>query len=195
MGRQAGGRILLLVNPVFLVHRREVLRISPQALGSAEHQKTAGFERIVQSRDHPLLQHRAQVDQQIAATDQVQVGERRIFGHILLGKDAHLPYRFDNLISPVDSHEEPPQTLRRDAGDQSLGIEAGAGPVERAVADVGGENLERRGAQTGFGGLSGLQPQIFQHGHGQRVSLFAGGATGHPNPHRAALVVVPEQSG
>ena len=47
-------------------------------LRGAKDQDAAGDQRIVEDRDHPVLQSAVQIDQQIAAGDQVDPGERRI---------------------------------------------------------------------------------------------------------------------
>src|SRR5579863_1069271 len=195
MSGQASRGILLLVDAVLLVHWREVLGKSSKTLGAAEQQEAVRSERVMQSGNHPLLQDRAKINEQITAADQVEIGKGRVLCDVLLGKNAHFADGLNNLVSAVDSQEEPAQTFGRDAGDQGLRVETGAGTVERTFADIGGENLEGGGAEAGLGGPGGLKPQVFEHGHGQRVGFLAGGASGHPNSYRAAAGVVAEQGG
>ena len=113
--------------------------------GRAKDQVTRRLQGVVKGREEPLLQRRFQVDQHVAAADEVEVRERRVGRHVLPGEDAHVP---DALLHPEAAArplEEAPQPLRRDFGLDGVRIEPGACPVERRlVREVGGEDLDRR---------------------------------------------------
>src|ERR1700683_76395 len=97
----------------------------------------------MEGRNNSPLQHRSQIDQQIAAAHQVQVREWRILHQVLLGEDAHIPDRLVDLKSSIQPYEESLQSLRRNLRDRCLSVKAGAGAIERPVAEVGGKNLDR----------------------------------------------------
>ena len=72
---------------------------------------------------------RAHIDQQVAATDQVEFGKRRVFDHVLLGKDQHVA---DALVDAVGAAvrlrgEKARQPFRRDVGGNAGRVDAGAG--------------------------------------------------------------------
>ena len=48
---------------------------------------------------HPLLKRRTHVDQYIAATDEIELGERRILAHVMPGKHAPLTDLLSDLVA------------------------------------------------------------------------------------------------
>src|SRR6266478_2860263 len=96
----------------------------------------------MQSRNDPPLQNWSQINQQVSATHQVEIGKRRIFDQVLFGKNAHIPNRFVDLKSAIQPDEESLQALRRNLRNRRLGVEAGARPVQSGIADIGRENLD-----------------------------------------------------
>ena len=66
-------------------------------LRAAEKQDAAGIQAVVKERHEFLLQLRRQIDQQVAAAQDVQLGEGRVHDEVLRGKDHHLP---DLLAAP-----------------------------------------------------------------------------------------------
>jgi hypothetical protein len=56
------------------------------------------LESIMQGLQHLLLRSRSQINEDIAATDQVQSREWRIVGHILSRKDTAFAYGFVDLV-------------------------------------------------------------------------------------------------
>ena len=103
---RARGASLFLVDLVFLVDQREQVLERSQAFRRPQHQIPSMFQGVVKSGNGSLLQNGAEVDQQIPATDHVQVGERRVLDDILLCEDAHFPDGFMDLVSPVVANEE-----------------------------------------------------------------------------------------
>lgn len=59
-------------------------------LGIAEKQIAVGQQREVEQRDQAVLKLRVEVDQQVAARDEVKPRERRVLDDVVLGEDAHL---------------------------------------------------------------------------------------------------------
>ena len=82
----------------FGVHHAEQAGERADRLRGPQHEEPARIQGVVESRDDPLLEHRGEVDQHVAATDQVQVGEGRVRRHVLLGEDAHIS---DRLADPI----------------------------------------------------------------------------------------------
>ena len=111
-------------------HGKQVAKLA-DALGGAEKQHAAGFQRVVEQRNELLLQFHAHVDQQVAAADQVQPGERRVLDHVLLGEDQHVA---DALVDAVAL--PPGSAVKKRAsrsGVRSVAMLAGYRPT-RAVA-------------------------------------------------------------
>ena len=69
------------------IHHLEERRELTHGLRASQKQEPPGFKRVVEERDQSLLQVPVHVDQQVAATDQVEPGERRVLDHVLLGED------------------------------------------------------------------------------------------------------------
>src|SRR5438105_6273583 len=80
---------------------------------TAEKKEAVRPQGVVEDRDHFALQHRTEVDHHVAATDEIELRERRIFRHVLSGEDATVANCFTDAITAVDSAEESSQPLRR----------------------------------------------------------------------------------
>ena len=87
----------------FLVHQREQIGEAAHRLRLSEHEEASGAKREVQERHHPALQERTQVYEDVPQTYEVELGERRIPGEIVLGEDARLPNALDYLVPRVDA--------------------------------------------------------------------------------------------
>ena len=144
----SGGRLADLPLAVDLVGAgRELEQVAerPDRFGQAQHQEAAGIQREVKHRQQPLLQRRRHVDQHVAAGDEIDARERRIDGDVLAGEHAQVADALLDAVVAILPGEEPAQPLGADLGLDALGIEAGARLVERRrVAEVGGEDLDRR---------------------------------------------------
>ncbi len=93
---------------MLLVDYDEQLRSGGGAFCASEQQESSGPERVVKDREHVALCGVIQIDEQIAATDQVEVREGRIPGDVMTGEDATFPYALVDLVSSVDLGEEAP---------------------------------------------------------------------------------------
>ena len=97
----------------------------------------------MKERQELLLQLRGQVDEQVPAAQDVELGEGRVHDDVLRGKDHHLP---DGLADPVAAlvlDEEPAQALRRHIRGDVGRENALAGFLDGVPVQVGGEDLER----------------------------------------------------
>ena len=75
-------------------------------LRRTEYQEARGLEGVLQDRPDLALQHVAQVDQHVAATDQVQLGERRVLCQVVPGKHAHVTDILTDLVPVFGADEE-----------------------------------------------------------------------------------------
>src|SRR5262249_53587928 len=158
-----------------LVHHLEELGMFREALRGAEEEVAARPEGIVEHRNELLLQLRIQVDEQVAAGDQMKPEEGRVADQAVLGENAHPPYLLCDLIGGPVSREEACEPPRRNVlGD--VGRVAGLAPFgDRLDVDIGGENLNaRRRAHLG-------KQLVRQNAEG--VCLLTRGAAWHPDPH------------
>ena len=131
----------------------------------------------MEGRQDPPLQRRGHVDQDVAAADQIHVRERRIGGEVLAREDADVADRLVDPVEVVFLLEEAVQPFGRELGLDALGIEPGAGPLQRAgIAEIGGEDLERAAHRL-------IVEQLPEH-DGQRVGLLARGAPRYPQAQR-----------
>lgn len=129
--------------------------------------------------DKFLLQLAAEVDEQVAAADEVQLRERRVPVHVLLGKDEQVSHVLVNPVFPAGlGGEVVGEPFGRQVLGNGGGVNAGPGRGDGRGADVSGENLDT---------MSFLQRgQSFQQEDRDRVRLLAGGAARHPDPDRLA---------
>ena len=111
-------------------------------LRAAEKQNAAGIEAVVKQRNQFLLHLRGQIDQQVAAAQDVQLGKGRIHDEILRRKNHHLANLFAHPVAVFFLGKEPAQPLRRHVGGDIGRKEALAGLVNRVPVQVGGEDLQ-----------------------------------------------------
>ena len=67
----------------------------------------------MKQRNDAVLQLRVEIDQEIAAGHQVELGERRILDDVVLREDAHLAQFLDHAIGVALAHEPARQSLGR----------------------------------------------------------------------------------
>ena len=159
-----------------LVEQRKQVGEPADGLRSAQEQIPMGFKRVMEQGHDFSLQRGAEIDQHIAATDQVQIRKGRIGHHVLAGENAHLAHRFIDAVAAFGLHEKPPHPLGRHVHLDAIGEYAGAGFVETRVIDIGPEDLYRV--------LGLLLAHELDQGHRQRIDLLAGGTARHPNADR-----------
>ena len=97
----------------------------------------------MKQRDQLLLQLGAQVNQQVTATDQVQLGKRRVFDDILFREHQHVP---NALVHPVSvafrlQCKKPGQALGGHVVRNAGRVNARAGHGNGAAVNVGGKHL------------------------------------------------------
>ena len=99
LDQRPAARDLLRIDLVRPVHHLEQPVELPHRLGRPEHQESRHVERVMEGRQDPPLQRRGHVDQDIAATDQIHMRERRIGGDVLAREDAAIA---DRLVDTVE---------------------------------------------------------------------------------------------
>ena len=75
-------------DPMRLVDNRELLGMARNAFRGSQKQKTAWVQGVVKRLHHPVLQLGIEVDQDIAAGDQIEPREGRIFDNAMRGERA-----------------------------------------------------------------------------------------------------------
>ena len=172
---------------VCLLHLMKRLGQRADAFRWTDHQEARRLKSVMQDRQHFPLQYSPQVNQHVAATDEVQLGERRVLGHVVPGKNAYVADDFRDLVTAFGSGEEARQSPRRDMRNFGVLVCAGAGFCDRRFADIGGENLKWNARFC--------LVQEFHQADGDRISLLARGAPRHPDPDGIAGRSILDQGG
>jgi hypothetical protein len=94
---------------------------------------------VEQGKD-PFLQGGTEVDQNVAATDQVQARKGRIADEVLAGEDAHFAQVLLDLEAAARGGEEIAQPGLGQPVDLGLGVEAPAGLLNGLLTGIGAEN-------------------------------------------------------
>ena len=163
-------------NAVALVHRYKQVQAAVGRLRGAEKQVTSGAQREVEHLQDVALHFAVQVDQQVAAHDQVDLRERWVGQQAVFGEQ----YLFANFLAhPVVLvlllGKVLAQPLRRYVGDDRFGVHAVAAMGNGPLINISGKHLHLCTA--------GVQRQLLGHQHRQAVGLFAGGASCRPDTH------------
>ena len=161
----------------------------PDRLGAALKQNAAGQQAVVKQRNQFLLHLGGQINQQVAAAQDVQLGEGRVHDEILRGKDDHLANLFAHPVAMLFLLEEALQPGFRNIGGDVGQKETRPGLFNCVQVQVRGENLNRKLSP----GLDRFE-RLFEH-DGQGISLFPRGATGHPRAQRLVGHAAGEQRG
>lgn len=173
------------VNPVLLVKRHEELGSGIGRFGRTEEQETVRFQCQMEHFQHPQLHVTAEVDQQIAARDHVQLGERRIAQQIVRGEQDAVAQGFADAAAVVFLGEELAQPRWRHIHHDGSRIGAGARHRDRIIVDIGSKQLDI--------GRFGQRGRMIGQQHRQRIRFLAAGAGRHPYADLLTLRLVAEQ--
>ena len=105
--------------------------------------KARGFKRVMEHSQSLILECGSQVEQDVAATNQVQVRNGRILGQIVPREDTQLSQVFVDPITAVGLGEKAFQTRCGHAGDGSLRVDAGARMLDGELPNIGPKYLDR----------------------------------------------------
>ena len=141
----------------------------------------------MEQQQHLFLRLGSQIDQQVAAGDQIEAREWRIGQHILHREHHHAAQFGHHPVAMLLLGKEAGEPRRRDIGRDRSRIAPLAGQGDRFLVDVGGEDLE---LQVALGRRDLLEQQ-----HGEGIGLFAGAAAGNPDPQRPVRRVPAHQIG
>ena len=90
------------------------------------------------------LQDRPEVDQHVAATDQIHAAEGGFFADIVLGEDAEVAHLLVDAVAARIAGEIALQEIGWDINGDGFREPAGACLGQGPVTDVAGEDLDRR---------------------------------------------------
>ena len=164
------------VDPMLLADRLEVRRDAGGRFGGAEKEHTLRAQREMEEGQDFPLRLRAQVDEHVAAGDQIEAGERRVGQQALAREHDRLAQLAHDLIAIALLGEEAGEPRRRHVGLDRVRIDAVAGERHAVRVDVGGEHLQLDVALRGR--------DLLQKEHGDGIGLLAGAAAGHPDAQR-----------
>src|SRR5258708_24170466 len=138
----------------------------------------------MQALGDAFLRLRTEVDQKVAASDQIHFRKGRILEKIVLREDAHVPHQLADLEAAINLDEEALPSRHGDSFDGRFLIDAFASPLHCRFAQVRSEDLQGR-----LDALAGA----FEDGHGQRIHFFACGATRRPDAQGIARLSSPQE--
>ena len=159
----------------------------PDGLRIAEQQQAAFAQGKMEDRGDFRLRFGAQVDQKVAARNEVETRERRVRQHVL-HREHHAGAQLGrDPVGMIFSREKRGQSTGRNVGLDRLGIEAFTSARHRIRVDIAGEDLQ---FDVAFRGVD-----LFTKQHGEGIRLFPGTATGDPDPQRSIRGVIAHQVG
>ena len=135
-------------DPVILVERLEEIAKTGDRLALTEEQVPRVSETVVQHRDESPLQVHVEVDEDVAAADQIELGKRRIPREVVLDEDAEVANALADAVPAVDAIEKPQEALRRHVRERRVGVHAGAGSLDGIVGQVRTEDLDGEGPRA-----------------------------------------------
>ncbi len=133
--------------------------VAPAASAGPTSKEAFGAERVVEGREYRLLQRRFEVDEHVAAADEIESRIRRVPREIVAREHTHLADAFADLILIAHLREETSQALGGHIARDVDGIDSFARLGQRALAQIGRKNLERY-VRRSFAEHSGTQMAI-----------------------------------
>src|SRR5262249_47278106 len=110
--RLAHGGGLFRKDFVGAVRCREETAGRTDSLGTAEHEESPGPRSVVEQSDDFVLQQGLEINEKVAAANQIHLGKRRIVQDVVLRKNAHVTNGFADAVAALDLGKETPQPLR-----------------------------------------------------------------------------------
>ncbi len=149
------------------LHVQRVVQIGRIAhrFATAEKEHTVGIERKAEQIHRFFLQHRLQINQHIAAGNQINIGEGRIFQQVVRRKHHHFPNVAGNMKIVIFALKILAQQMRRQISDDAFRVHPIAGALHGVTIDIGGEDFDINRTADPI--------HDFAADHGQRVGLFA----------------------
>ncbi len=174
-----------LVDPVLLVDRLEQMFAAVDGLGGAEEEPPARAQREVGDLDGALLGIAVEIDEQVAAAEQIDARKGRVLQQVVHREQHRLAQVAAHPVAAPLLGEEAAQPFLGDVGRERQRIEALACRADRAFVEIGREHLQRRRRIE--------RSRVLRQQHRDRVRLFAGRARRHPDPHLVVRRLAGEQ--
>jgi hypothetical protein len=165
-----------------VVHGFEVVGHLAGGFAGSQQQDTLGVEREVEQLQRFFLQHRLKIDEQVAAAQQVDVGEGRILDNVVACEYHQFADVAPDLEVVRPAVEIPGEQFGGKVRGDAFGVFAGAGPLQCVAVDVGGENFDVH--------VPSQLHQALPDDDCQGIGLLPGGATGHPDPQLSFIRVL-----
>jgi hypothetical protein len=160
----------------------ELLGQRRRGLARPQDQRAVGLEREMEGGQRLALHGRRQIDEDVAAADDVEARERRVAQHVVV-REHDVAAQVGRHLEAVAVRPEVRLAQRRRHPRGALGrVDPGAGDVQRRAMHVGREHAEQRHAVA--------RPELLRDRHGVAVRLFAGRAARDPDPE---LLLRPER--
>ena len=170
-----------------LVEGREQVFVPRNRLRRSQEQQAVFGQGVMEGRNHLRLEIGIQIDQQVAAGNQIDPRKRRIANDAVHRKCAEIPNPLGDDVVSINQREEPFEPRGFESAHQRRRITTRSRQVDRGVVYVCREDLKAR--------------RIWQHVHvfdqqnGERIGLFSRGASGYPNPYARLCLFALEQLG
>ena len=145
---------LLRINFVLPVHQIKQVAESSDSFCRTHHQETRGLQGVVKKWNQFLLKRCAQINQNIATTEQVHAGKRWVACQIMPGKNAQVANGLDDFIALVRFGKEVPEAPFPNIRCDFLRVFAGPGLLDCLLVDIRPEDFN--------GNIEALVFQIFQ---------------------------------
>ncbi len=97
----------------------------------------------MKERQELFLQFRRQIDQKVAADEDIQLGKGGVHDDVLRGEGHHLPDLLADPVAVLFLDKKPAQALGRNVRGDVGRIDPLAGLVDRVPVQVGGKDLQR----------------------------------------------------
>ena len=156
-----------------------------RAFGRAEEQETVGVQGIMEDAADLLLKLAIEIDEQVAARDEIEPGEWRVLEQAVAGEQDRVPKLSLGPVVVSLPREKAAKTLLADVGLDRDRVSALASNGKPTGIQIGTENLDLR--------ADVVARRFLQEQHRDRVGLLARGTAGHPYANGVARLLALEE--
>src|SRR5690349_10499454 len=182
MGWQRQRTTKTAIDLPFLVYQLERRLGGPRRFRFAEEKIAVRLvQRVSKEIEYRLLQVRFQVNQKVAANDEIDPGKRHATANVLLSEDHRLAQHLRDAKTVIDAFEEAVVIIIRQVGENVFRVKSAPRKRNGVRREIGSEDLDaplRKG-----------RTELVRDEQRHRISFFTRGTAGRPNTQDASVLL------
>jgi hypothetical protein len=186
-GEERSSHRLMRIQPVLFIDDPKERAFVGDGFRTAKKEHPIRAQRELEGVEHSLLRVTVEINQEIAAGNQIHPRKRSVPDQVMHGEQHNLAQFTPHAVTPLVLDEEAAKALVAYVLRDRIGIKSAARLLNGRVVEVAGEDLNR-------GRRIQLADVLYKH-HGHGIRFLARGAGRDPNPHNIIRTLIRKQLG